>query len=159
MIFHPVTRQLGEKPARGAALHLPAGRAALHLSLMLFAVCMPFARARAQFSKASKNEPVPDILAEIGLVLWLQNVVQIMSINGNQSIIEYRDEVGFTFPVLDLAWPNGLQEELSQPVAVLLNEDAATVTLASQAGFRCFTEASAFKRYVKSEVLAEAGDA
>ena len=26
--------------------------------------------------------------------------------------------------VFDLAWPNGIQEELSQPVAVLLNEDS-----------------------------------
>ena len=35
-----------------------------------------------------------------------------------------------------------IQEELSQPVAVLLNEDAETITLASQAGFRCFTDGS-----------------
>lgn len=56
--------------------------------------------------------------------------------------------------IFDLAWPNGIQEELSQPVAVLLNEDASTITLASQAGFRCFTDCEAFKRYVESEVLA-----
>jgi len=56
--------------------------------------------------------------------------------------------------VLDLAWPNGLQEALSQPVALLINEDAATVTLASQTGFRCFTDASAFRDYVKVDVLA-----
>ena len=56
--------------------------------------------------------------------------------------------------VFDLAWPSGLQEELSQPVAVLLNEDAATLTLASQAGFRCFTNCRAFRRYVEAEVLA-----
>lgn len=56
--------------------------------------------------------------------------------------------------VFDLVWPNGLQEELSQPVAVLLNEDAAVIALASQAGFRCFTEPSSFRQYVESEVLA-----
>lgn len=61
--------------------------------------------------------------------------------------------------VFDLAWPNGIQEELSQPVAVLLNEDAATVTLASQAGFRCFTDDAAFRRYVTTEVLAHAAHA
>lgn len=65
---------------------------------------------------------------------------------------------GEQLAVLDLAWPNGLQEELSQPVAVLLNEDVATVTLASQAGFRCFTDGAAFRRYVRGEVLAEVGD-
>jgi hypothetical protein len=61
--------------------------------------------------------------------------------------------------VFDLAWPNGIQEELSQPVVVLLNEDAGTVTLASQAGFRCFTDDAAFRRYVTTEVLAETGHA
>lgn len=60
--------------------------------------------------------------------------------------------------VFDLAWPSGLQAELSQPVAVLLNEDTATITLASQAGFRCFTDTKSFRRYVKAEVLAGATD-
>ena len=41
--------------------------------------------------------------------------------------------------VFDLAWPNGIQEELSQPVAVLLNESTETIAIASQAGYRCFT--------------------
>ena len=63
-------------------------------------------------------------------------------------------ESGAQMAVLDLAWSNGLQEELSQPVAVLLNEEAATLTLASQAGFRCFTDPRAFQRYVEVEVLA-----
>jgi len=55
--------------------------------------------------------------------------------------------------VFDLAWPDGIQEKLSQPVAVLLNKDAATITLASQAGFRCFTSAADFRRYVADEIL------
>ena len=55
--------------------------------------------------------------------------------------------------VFDLAWPGGLQQELSQPVAVLLNESVETVALASQAGFRCFTDVEEFKRYVEAEVL------
>jgi hypothetical protein len=42
--------------------------------------------------------------------------------------------------LFDLAWPNGIQEELSQPVAVLLNEGAKTIATASQAGYRCFSE-------------------
>ena len=33
--------------------------------------------------------------------------------------------------VFDLVWPNGIQEELSQPVAVLLNEERQTLALAS----------------------------
>lgn len=58
--------------------------------------------------------------------------------------------------VIDLAWPSGIQEELSQPVAVLLNETAETLARASQAGFRCFTAIPDFQRYVQTEVLVEA---
>ena len=55
--------------------------------------------------------------------------------------------------VLDLAWPNGIQEELSEPAAILLNESNGTLVLAGQAGFRCFTTTQAFKNYVHEEIL------
>jgi hypothetical protein len=47
-----------------------------------------------------------------------------------------------------------MQEGLSQAVAVLMNEADETLALASQAGYRCFTTAEDFRRYVKAEVLA-----
>lgn len=56
--------------------------------------------------------------------------------------------------VFDLAWPNGIQEELSQPVAVLLNESTETMGIASQAGYRCFTGIEEFRRYVENDILA-----
>ncbi len=62
-------------------------------------------------------------------------------------------ESGQQLAVFDLAWPSGIQEELSQPAAVLVNAEAAIITLASQAGFKCFTDASSFRRYVEREVL------
>lgn len=55
--------------------------------------------------------------------------------------------------VFDLAWPNGIQEELSQPVAVLLNEGQETLAIASAAGFRCFTTPTTFQEYVLREIL------
>ena len=55
--------------------------------------------------------------------------------------------------VFDLAWPSGIQEELSQPVAVLLNEGADTIGIASQAGYRCFTSSEEFRRYVSNDIL------
>jgi len=58
--------------------------------------------------------------------------------------------------VFDLVWPNGIQEELSQPVAVLLNEGAETLAIASQAGFRCFTGVGDLQHYVNAEILGEA---
>jgi len=62
-------------------------------------------------------------------------------------------ETGEQRAVFDLAWPNGVQEELSQPVAVLLNESTETIAVASGAGFRCFTDIEGFKAYVVAEVL------
>lgn len=73
---------------------------------------------------------------------------------------DYADPAsGEQIAVFDLAWPTGLQEELSQPVVVLLNEEAAVITLASQAGYRCFTDVAAFRKYVEAEILSEAIDA
>ena len=70
---------------------------------------------------------------------------------------------GFTDPmsgsqsaVFDLAWENGLQEGLTEPVAVLFNEPMEVLTVASAAGFRCFTSPSEFKRYVESSILGSA---
>ena len=57
--------------------------------------------------------------------------------------------------VFDMAWPNGIQEELSQPVVVLLNENYETLAIASQAGYRCFTAIADFKRYVQAEILVQ----
>lgn len=51
--------------------------------------------------------------------------------------------------ILDLAWPTGVQSELTEPIAVLLGESAELISLANAAGFRCFTSANAFKSYVQ----------
>jgi len=72
---------------------------------------------------------------------------------GSMSFDHSDMETGAQIAVFDLAWPSGLQEELSQPVAVLLNEDAATIAHASQAGYRCFTDTNSFRRYVQQEII------
>jgi hypothetical protein len=68
--------------------------------------------------------------------------------------LELIDESGQVVGYLDLAWPNGLQEGLSQPVALLIDEGAETEDAANQAGYRFFTEADSFRSYVEREVLA-----
>ena len=75
---------------------------------------------------------------------------------GDLSYDHADDETGDQLAVFDLAWPAGLQAELSTPVAVLLNEASETIAMASRAGFRCFTSPATFRRYVEREVLAEA---
>ncbi len=70
-------------------------------------------------------------------------------------IVHFNPESGIQQVVSSRAWPNGLQEELSEPVAVLLNESAETLALASRAGFRCFTSDGDFRKYVLEEILKE----
>lgn len=67
---------------------------------------------------------------------------------------EFSDpETGEQQAIFDLAWPNGIQEEFSQPVALLLNETAETIVASNRVGFRCFTSTEDFKRYVQEEIL------
>jgi len=54
--------------------------------------------------------------------------------------------------IFDLAWPSGIQEELSQPVAVLLNEGSEILNIANQADYRFFTTIEDFKRYVLTKM-------
>ena len=69
--------------------------------------------------------------------------------------LEVVDEAtGSLLATLDLAWPDGLQQGLSQPVALLIDEDAEVETAASQHGFSCFTDVESFKKYVSSQILA-----
>ena len=74
----------------------------------------------------------------------------------SQGVISYdfSDPVtGEQKAVLDLAWPNGLQEELSEPVAVLIDESSDVLAVASAAGYRCYTSSAAFRQYVLSKSL------
>ena len=64
-------------------------------------------------------------------------------------------DTGAPVAVLDLAWPTGLQEGYSQPVAVLLNEGEETLDAANAHGFRYFDAVETFQAHVRREVLAE----
>ena len=56
--------------------------------------------------------------------------------------------------VLDLAWPNGLQEGYSHPVAFVIDADRALEHAMNKAGYLCFTGLAEFQEYVSREVLA-----
>jgi len=55
---------------------------------------------------------------------------------------------------LDLAWPDGLQEGFSTPVALLIDEGEELKDIVNRQGFKYFTNIDSFKTYVKSEILA-----
>ena len=66
-------------------------------------------------------------------------------------------ESGDPLAILDLAWQNGLQEGLSKPVALLLDEPPQTLQIANDNDYRYFTDVKSFKSYVETEILAVAG--
>ena len=61
---------------------------------------------------------------------------------------------GEALAVFDLAWPDGLQAGLSEPVALLIDEPAEIHDAANSAGFRFFTDGETFRAYVRQEILA-----
>lgn len=62
-------------------------------------------------------------------------------------------ETGTQVAVFDLAWPEGLQSGLTSPVAVLIDETADVLGMASEAGYRCFTSIAAFRTHVMHELV------
>lgn len=73
---------------------------------------------------------------------------------GEMSFELVDEESGKLLATLDLAWPNGIQEGLSKPIALLIDEDAEVEAIASQHGFSCYTDAESLKNYVATQVLA-----
>lgn len=104
------------------------------------------------------STPVPGGVssdAEEAQLTALNDWVASLGLAHGEMNYDFADPVtGEQMAVFDLAWPNGIQEELSAPVAVLLDESAEMIALASGAGYRCFTSASAFRDYIEKDILA-----
>lgn len=63
---------------------------------------------------------------------------------------------GEQIAILDLAWPDGVQSELSEPVALLINEGVEVLSAAGSQGYRFFTDSEGLKSYIENEILFEA---
>ena len=67
---------------------------------------------------------------------------------------EIVDENGELVATLDLAWPNGLEDGLSEKVTVLIDEDNSVRIAANARGFhQIFTSPEEFKHYVSQNIL------
>ncbi|NBB82685.1 MAG: DUF262 domain-containing protein [Alphaproteobacteria bacterium] len=67
---------------------------------------------------------------------------------------ELTDEItGEWVATLDLAWPQGLQEGLGQPIALLINENEEAKYAANKVGFRVFTKRQELMDYVEKTIL------
>ncbi|MCY3906979.1 MAG: DUF262 domain-containing protein [Anaerolineaceae bacterium] len=72
-------------------------------------------------------------------------------------------ELGYELPladngdviVLDLAWPNGIQEGLSRKVALLIDETPETLAIVNHADYEYFTDVDELKRHVQRDILGE----
>jgi hypothetical protein len=68
----------------------------------------------------------------------------------------YADPVsGEQLAVFDLAWPEGIQEGLTPPVTVLLEEPPETEQAANHAGYLFFTSVEEFQTYAREHSLVE----
>ncbi len=60
---------------------------------------------------------------------------------------------GEQLATFDLAWPEGVQAELSEPVAVLIDEDQDVFIAAGSHGYRFFVNKEEFQTYINNEIL------
>ncbi len=60
---------------------------------------------------------------------------------------------GTEVAIIDLAWPQGIQVGLSEPIALLLNESAETQAAVSKYGYRYFTSTEELKSFITNGYL------
>ena len=118
--------------------------------------------AEAAWPPTVTAEPPEEVLggidteAEEELLVACNEWVVEQGLPEGSMLYELADEsTGAPLAVFDLAWPNGVQEELSEPVAVLVNETPDVHQLANSRGFHYFTSVDAFKRYIMIEILGD----
>ena len=68
---------------------------------------------------------------------------------------EHSNAEGEPQAILDLAWPNGVQEGRGQRIALLLDEEQKTIAIANRAGFWCFDSVEELKKHIQKEHLDE----
>ena len=62
---------------------------------------------------------------------------------------------GEQLAMFDLAWPEGVQSELSEPVAILIDEDRDVLVAANKHGYRFFVNQEDFQSYINDEILSD----
>lgn len=103
------------------------------------------AQPSAPMTKMSVTEPEDDEEAVIEeLVSWLKNEGFAPGIKDYSAVIGYAG----TPIIIDVAWPDGLQEGFTEPVALMINEESGDIYRVNAVGYRVFTRADDLKNYV-----------
>lgn len=109
----------------------------------------------APIAAAAEQEvdaPDEDDRARARLAAWVRR----QQLSSGIELYELTDpDTNEAVAVLDLAWPDGLQEGLGEKVAFIADGDPVVMEAANRLGFRCFASRVGFKRYVGREVLVD----
>ena len=85
---------------------------------------------------------------EEALILEINSWIKLYGLPQGDVEYELADpDTGEALAILDLAWPNGLQEGYSQPVALLIDEEESTEEAVNRMGYRHFKDPESFKEY------------
>ena len=85
-----------------------------------------------------------DIIMEISI--WMEE----HGLNPGEMYYDLSDDAGTQLATIDIAWPEGIQSGLSEPVALLLGEPVEIHQIVNAAGYRYFTDVDTLKKYVES---------
>ena len=103
------------------------------------------AQPSTPMTKMSVTEPKDNEEAVIEeLVSWLKNEGFAPGIKDYSAVIGYAG----TPIIIDVAWPDGLQEGFTEPVALMINEEPGDIYRVNAVGYRVFTRADDLKNYV-----------
>ena len=94
-------------------------------------------------NERSEEEEIED------MSVWMME----QGLNEGTSNFELLDESGKVVAIIDLAWPQGIQSGLSEPIALLLNETAETQAIVSKFGYRYYTNIDELQQYIETVYL------
>jgi hypothetical protein len=124
-------------------------------SLIAGTVPEPLALPEAMGPVLSTAVPVPDPADEETVLLECNEWVIEQGLPEGEFYVELlHPDSTEPIAMIDLAWPEGLQPRLSQPVALLLDEESETEEAVNKAGYLFFTNVAEFQEYVNISILA-----
>lgn len=123
--------------------------------LLLGAIDKP-APSQLAMPPADRTRPISiDSVEEEAVLKEVMNWMESRELPRGEFGKELVDSNGNLAATLDLAWPEGIQRELSDKVALLIDEESKTIETASQFGYRCYSTVGEFKSYILRHILGE----
>ncbi|MBR3263234.1 MAG: DUF262 domain-containing protein [Lachnospiraceae bacterium] len=101
-------------------------------------------RSLEDINEIENEKSEEDTIMEI--LLWMEE----QKLNPGEMYYDLADDTGKQLATIDVAWPDGIQSGLSEPVALLLGAPSEVHQVVNNAGYRYFTDTDSFKSYVES---------